>query len=93
MLRLTPMYRALHRPNLLMGGERKPVLILIIISVGLSVSSLNIVAFLVSAFLWVAGIFYLRLMAKNDPFLIGVYIRSLKYKGYYSPRSKFSCKL
>lgn len=90
-LRTTPIFRALHRPNLIMGGERRPVLLLIIVSVGLAVSSMNAVAFVVSAVLWLAGIFYLRMMAKSDPYLISVYLRSLKYKGYYAPRSRPSC--
>lgn len=92
-LRSTPIFRALHRPNLLMGGERKPVLVLILASVGLGVTSMNFVAAVVSVFLWVAGIFYLRMMAKSDPFMFGVYLRSIKYRGYYSPRSRHSCKL
>lgn len=90
-LRTTPIFRALHRPNLIMGGERRPVLMLIISSVGLAVSSLNAVAFVVSAILWVAGIFYLRMMAKSDQYMIAVYMRSLKYKGYYAPRSRPQC--
>jgi len=90
-LRTTPIFRALHRPNLIMGGERRPVLMLIISSVGLAVSSLNVVAFVVSAVLWVAGIFYLRMMAKSDQYMIAVYLRSLRYKGYYAPRSRPQC--
>lgn len=92
MLRHTPIYRALHRPNLLMGGERVPVLMLIMISVGLAVTSMNLVAIIVSGVLWIAGIFYLRMMAKSDPFMIGIYFRSVKYRGYYFPRSRFTCK-
>lgn len=92
MLRHTTIYRALHRPNLLMGGERVPVLMLILTTSGLAITSMNVVAILVSAFLWVAGIFYLRMMAKSDPFMISIYLRSIKYKGYYFPRSRFTCK-
>lgn len=92
MLRHTPIFRALHRPNLLMGGERMPVLLLLVTTVGLAISSQNVLAAIVSVFLYVAGIFYLRMMAKSDPFMIGIYLRSVKYRGYYFPRSRFSCK-
>ncbi|MDI2113891.1 conjugal transfer protein TrbD [Commensalibacter nepenthis] len=90
-LRHTPIYRALHRANLLMGGERKPVLLLIMATVGLAVTSMNLIAIVVSIFMWITGIFCLRMMAKSDPFMIGIYFKSIKYKGYYYPRSKPSC--
>jgi type IV secretion system protein TrbD len=42
MLRRTPIYRALHRPNLFFGGERELVLITAILCAGVGVSSLTI---------------------------------------------------
>ena len=43
-LRRTPLYRALHRQNLLLGGEREPVLASAIACAGLPAASSNLVA-------------------------------------------------
>ena len=91
-VRRTDLHRALHRPNLLMGGERRPVLVLLVATVGLAFSSLNLVAFIVAGCVYLAGIFYLRMLAKADPYMIGVYQRSLRYRAYYAPRSRPSCR-
>ena len=87
------MHRSLIRPNLLMGGERRPVLMLLVATIGLAVASMNVVAVCVSVFIYVSVIFYLRLMAKSDPYMVGIYLRSLKFKPYYAPRSRPSCRL
>jgi len=90
-LRYTPISRALYRANLLMGGERKPVLLLLLSTIGLAVTSMNLIAAIISICIWIFGIFCLRMMAKSDPCMIAIYLKSLKYKGYYFSRSKNSC--
>jgi type IV secretion system protein VirB3 len=74
-----------------MGGERRPILLLLIVTSGLTVSSLNLVSFIVAGILYFGGLFYLRQLAKADPFMIGIYQKSIKYRAYYPPRSRPSC--
>ncbi len=87
-LRRTPLYRALHRPNLFLGGERELVLISAVVCAGVAVSSLNLVAGIIGLSVWIILIGLLRMMAKADPQMSKVYLRQLDYRPYYAPRSR-----
>lgn len=86
-LRRTVLHRALHRPNLLMGGERELVMFSLLISGGLIVSALNLPSLIVGSVVWFCAIVGLRHMAKADPYMSSVYRRQLKYVPFYGPRS------
>lgn len=86
--RRTPLHRALHRPTLIAGGERELVLMTALVAFGLIVSSMNFAATVVGICLYGANLYLLRLMAKSDPEMSKVYLRQLKYSGYYAPRSR-----
>jgi type IV secretion system protein VirB3 len=87
MLRRTPIYRALHRPNLFLGGERELVLITAILCVGVGVSSLTVFGAAASLFVWSLCIGLFRLMAKSDPLLSRIYLRQLHHQPYYPARA------
>jgi type IV secretion system protein VirB3 len=86
-LRRTPIYRALHRPNLFLGGERELVLITAIACAGVGVSSLTVFGAVASLLVWSLCIGLFRLMAKSDPQLSRVYLRQLRHQPYYPARS------
>lgn len=77
----------MHRPNLLMGGERELMLFTLLITGGLAMSALNLPAFLVGGVVWICVAGALRMMAKADPMMSQVYVRSLKYRPHYPARS------
>jgi type IV secretion system protein VirB3 len=87
-LRHLPFHRVLHRPSLFLGGEREPALMTLIVAGGLAVAGMNTVSFLVGGALWFSAIPALRWMAKADPQMTKVYLRQLKYRGYYPARSR-----
>lgn len=87
-LRHTPLHRALHRPNLILGGERELVLLSGLVAGGLIVSALNLAATLVGLAVWLIALSVLRMMAAADPHLSQVYGRQLKYSLYYAPRAR-----
>jgi type IV secretion system protein VirB3 len=87
MLRRTPIYRALHRPNLFLGGERELVLVTAILCAGVGVSSLTLFGATASVFVWSLCIGLFRVMAKSDPQLSRVYLRQLHHRPYYPPRA------
>ena len=89
-LRRTVIYRALHRPNLFLGGERELVLLTAVVCAGLPVSSLNLVAGAIGLVLWIFLIAIFRMMGKADPFMSKVYLRQLSYAAYYPARSRAS---
>ncbi len=86
-LRHTPFYRALHRPNLFLGGERELVMSTAVLCGGLAISSQNLPATIVGLLIWCLSLGIFRLMAKIDPYLVRVYLRHLKYQDFYCPRS------
>jgi type IV secretion system protein VirB3 len=71
-----------------LGGEREPTLMMAIVAAGLAVSGQNLVAVIVAAMLWFGCIGLFRQMAKADPQMSRVYMRQIKYRGYYPPRSR-----
>lgn len=90
-IRRTPLHRALHRPNLILGGERELVLITAILCGGVAVSGLNIVSFSIGVCVWLVTLAFLQMMAKTDPHLSKVYLRYLRYRPFYPARSHPFC--
>jgi len=74
-----PFHRASFRPHLLMGAERKPMILLAVICSGLSVTSFNLVALGIAVALWAVFHPLLVWMGSVDPDLISIYFRNLKY--------------
>jgi type IV secretion system protein VirB3 len=87
-LRRVAFHRVLHRPQLLLGGERELVLMVTVIAVALPVNGLNLPAAIVGALLWVLAMPALRWMAKRDPQMSQVYRRHVRYRAHYPPRSR-----
>jgi type IV secretion system protein VirB3 len=59
-----------------------------IVAAGLAVSGQNLVTLVVAGVLWFGCIGIFRQVAKADPQMSRVYLRQLKYRGYYPPRSR-----
>lgn len=87
-LRKTPLSRALGRPNLIAGGERKLVLLAALICFALIFSALNWFTAIAAIIIWFGSIAALRQMAKADPQMSEIYLRSIKYQNYYSAKPK-----
>ncbi|WP_407965842.1 conjugal transfer protein TrbD [Bartonella sp. C271] len=85
--RQTQLFRSLHRPQQIMGGERELMLLSMLLTGILIVSAMNIVAASVGLCIWFICLYVLRRMAKFDPVLSRIYIRQLKYRRYYAPFS------
>lgn len=87
-LRRTPFHRALHRPNLIWGGEREWMIFAIGITCILMITSMNTVSFLVGAIFGLVSVTGLRAMAKSDPIMSKVYRRQVAYRDYYPTYSR-----
>ncbi|EHM4299887.1 conjugal transfer protein TrbD [Salmonella enterica] len=87
-LRTIPIRRAASRTNLVMGGDRELVMFSILLAAVLIFMSQDWIAVGVGIVMWGGSLFLLRKMAKSDPMLRHVYLRSLKYnQSYYAPRA------
>jgi len=87
MIKPVPIYRALQRPHLLMGAERKLVLIAGAVSAALVFSVMTLLSIVIGVVFWGLSILIFRRMAKADPYMFEVYLRHIKYRRYYPARS------
>ena len=87
-LRRTPFRRVLYRPRLWLGGERELTMSAALVAAGLAVIGQNLVSIGVAAALWFGSIGLFRQMAKADPQMVRVYMRQVRQRGYYPPRSR-----
>ncbi len=87
-LRHTTIFRALHRPNLVMGAERELILTAALLCAGVGFTAMNLPATIASAGIWLVLAGPLRMMAKSDPRMSQVYMRHIRYLAYYAPRSR-----
>ncbi|HEY1561573.1 MAG TPA: conjugal transfer protein TrbD [Caulobacteraceae bacterium] len=78
-----PIQRVLGRHNLVLGGEREPVLVSALLCGGVALASMTFAAFVICGLITVC-----RWMAKADPQMTKVYIRTVKIKGYYPAFSR-----
>lgn len=85
MLAQRPIPRVLSRPNLLLGGEREPVLMCALLCGGTAIQSGSLTIIGACIVLWIAALVAWRWIAKVDPYMTKVYRRSLLYRGYYPP--------
>ena len=70
-----------------MGGERELVMFSAIVAGGLIISAQNLIALAFGLPMWIVCIYFLRVMAKADPYMSKVYSRQLSYQSYYGARS------
>lgn len=86
-LRMIPIRRAGNRDNQFMGGDRELVMFSGLLAFALIFSAQELRATVVGLLLWFGALFVCRIMAKSDPKMRFVYLRSRKYKQYYAARS------
>lgn len=87
-LRRVPFYRALWRRQLVLGAERELALMLTTIAVVLPLHGLNFPSFVIGGLLWTVLMPAFRWLAKRDPQFSKVYVRHLRYRSFYSARSR-----
>jgi len=87
--RAIPIHQSLHRPELVLGGEREPVMLSSLLSIltGITGAASFTVLPVVGAVLFYFGmVLILRRMAKADPMMTKVWLRHVKYRHYYAAR-------
>ena len=80
-------HRAGTRPHLFLGGDRELVLFTGLIAFALTVPSFQWASIVTGISLWLVALYLLRKMANADPLMRHVYLRQLRYRRYYAPRS------
>lgn len=78
-------HKSSFRPHLIMGAERKPMLLLCLVCTIMGPVSMNLTSACIAAVLWAVVHPLLVLMATSDPQAVDVYLRSRRYPGYIRP--------
>lgn len=85
----SPLRRSFLRPQTWLEGERRVVgfvaMVGVIMGWTLSHSNGVMVAAGVAIVWWAGGLWAARELAKHDPFAIDVWLRTLRYRGFYRP--------
>jgi len=95
-LRIIPVFKSLVRPQLLAGGDRALVIILLLVSALLmgpgGLGAANLINFGIGIIVLLFGMSILRKMAKFDPYAFPIFKRAMRYKETYSASSGFRFK-
>nr|WP_311527749.1 conjugal transfer protein TrbD [uncultured Ralstonia sp.] len=86
-LRTVPIRRVANRDNLILGGDRELVLSSALIATVLIFVAQAVYTVVLGIGLWLFSLAVLRRMAKSDPQMRFVYLRSRLYAAYYAARS------
>jgi type IV secretion system protein VirB3 len=80
-------HQSANRPNLILGGDRELVLVMIIIAFALAFSLACWWGVLLSTALWIVSVGVLQRMGKADPLMRQVYMRHIRYRPFYPAKS------
>ena len=88
MRRTIPIYKALNKSHMILGGERNLVLMTGLISFTLIFAALSLETLILGLIFWFTGLFLLRKMGRADPMLSRVYLKHLRYRSFYPAFSR-----
>ena len=80
-------HQSANRPNLLLGGDRELVLVMVMVCGGLAFSLACWWGIAVAIVLWLVSVASLQRMGKADPLLRPVYLRHIRYSAFYPAKS------
>lgn len=86
-VRKIPIHQSLHRHNFVLGAERELVMTSALIALLVGVGGMTWVSAICALLFWISAIFVLRRMAKADPIMSKIWMRSVKQQDFYSPRA------
>lgn len=86
-VRKAPIHQSLHRHNLVLGGEREPVMLSALVALLVGVGGMTVISGAVAAVFWFCAVFFLRHMARLDPQMTQVWRRHVRYQEYFPARA------
>lgn len=86
-----PIHRSLHRPPLVLGGDREMVMFSALGAILVGLGGFSLLSALCGFLFWLISLHWLRKWGKADPLLCRVYFQNQKYKQkYLAARSVWS---
>lgn len=80
-------YSSLNRPAMMLGGERKLVMVAALMSVMLVFLAMQPLTIAIGIGLWIFSITALRMMGKADPLMSKIYMRQMYHQKIYPAHS------
>lgn len=80
-------YGSLNRPSMMLGGERKLVMVSALLCVMLIFLAMQLLTITIGIGLWIFCITALRMMGKADPLMSVIYMRQMHHQKLYSAHS------
>jgi type IV secretory pathway TrbD component len=81
-----PIHVSANRPNQLLGADREMVIGCGLIAVFVAFGSQNLAGIITGLIFWIVSVAVLQRISKADPLFRSVYMRHLRYRGFYSAR-------
>src|SRR2546427_9904520 len=78
---------SVHRPRLILGGDRELVIFIGLISAILVFALVTWWSIILGVFLWLIGMALLVRLGKQDPLMRGGYLRHVRYQAFYHAQS------
>lgn len=86
-MRHAPIHQSLLRDDLVLGGERDPVLYAGVLAVIIFVNGMSLSGTVLALIVWFASLTALRRMARADPMMSKVWMRHIRQQAYYPAHS------
>lgn len=80
---LEPIHKSLHRPALILGGDRELTGYSCLAALLVALSGLSLLSVAVAIIFWLVALHWLRQWGQEDPLLCRVYFQCLKYRKLY----------
>lgn len=93
LLRKTPLRRSLYRSNTVMGAERVPIMVILLVSATLIFTGLTLVTTLLGMTIGLVGVFGLRAATRVHPQITSVYSGFVKFRSHYPARLRFDAPM
>jgi type IV secretion system protein TrbD len=78
---------SVHRPRMILGGDRELVIFVGLISAILVFALVTWWSILVGILLWLGGVGLLVRLGKQDPMMRNVYLRHVRYQAFYPAKA------
>lgn len=86
-MRTATIHQSTIRPALVLGAERDLVMFSGLIALLVGVGGFTLISAILGGIFWLVAVFVLRRMARVDPQLSKVWLRSIKYQTFYAAKS------
>ena len=83
-----PIRQSLTKPIMIAGAERELMILVGFSSAMILTAGMSFLATTIAAIVFFVGTYLARALAKEDPYIIKIFLRHIKYRNYYPATEK-----